>query len=122
MWEYLNVDLLVGQTMKSVTREERYGNDEIVFETEGGEKFRLFHEQDCCESVRIEDISGDLEDLVGSPITIAEESSNSGGKVEYDDSSTWTFYRFATAKSFVTVRWLGTSNGYYSESVSFERV
>jgi len=121
MWEDLNVDMLVGMTMKSVTRSEYDGNDSIVFETVEGERFQLAHHQDCCESVHIEDLEGDLEDLVGSPITSADESSNSGVEGEYGDTSTWTFYRFATAKGFVSIRWVGSSNGYYSEGVSFER-
>ena len=39
-----------------------------------------------------------------------------------DDSFTWTFYRFATARGYVTIRWYGSSNGYYSEEVTFEEV
>jgi hypothetical protein len=36
------------------------------------------------------------------------------------ESYTWTFYRFGTRRGSVTVRWLGHSNGYYSEGVSVE--
>lgn len=98
-----------------------FENDEFIFTFE--------HEQDCCEGVYIEDIVGDLDDLVGRPIDIVEE-------VEYDrdynppgvkpvveaDSFTWTFYKFATIKGWVDVRWLGESNGYYSEGVDFKGV
>jgi hypothetical protein len=87
---------------------------------------RFCHHQDCCESVYIEDICGDLQDLVGAPLLIAEEVSDELYEAEhtpeYSESYTWTFYKFATRKGYVDVRWFGSSNGYYSESVSVDVV
>lgn len=90
---------------------------ELIFENEE-EKIVFQHNQECCEDVYIEDICGELIDLENSPIIQAEESTNS----DTNDliSSTWTFYKFATVKGYVTVRWIGSSNGYYSESVDME--
>lgn len=34
--------------------------------------FKLYHSQNCCEDVYIEDISRDLDDLVGYPLLLAE--------------------------------------------------
>jgi hypothetical protein len=122
----LNVTLLVGMTMKSVVRDN---NEAIYFESSDGRNFIMRHDQDCCEAVFIEDICGDLSDLIGTPILMAEEVSNSsddndpddrGPLKGYDESYTWTFYKFSTIKGSVTIRWYGSSNGYYSESVDFD--
>jgi hypothetical protein len=114
--------VLLGKTCTAVTKSE----DEVVFTCNDGTKYRLYHNQDCCESVTVEDVIGDLDDLVGAPILMAEEvcSQDNPEDVvkEYQDCFTWTFYKLATIKGYVTIRWYGESNGYYSESVDFEEI
>ena len=110
------IEEMVGKVFTSVRNE----GSELVFQN-ATESFVFFHQQDCCESVSIEDVCGDLQDLVGEPLLLAEEVQ---GETPVDfnemehDSVTWTFYKFATRKGYVDVRWLGESNGYYSEGVS----
>lgn len=119
---YATLDTLIGRTLTKVERsDDNRDNDQVTFTTDDGQQFRLYHQQDCCESVTIESVVGNLDDLVGSPITMADESINNKTEDCYE-STTWTFYKFATLKGYVDIRWLGSSNGYYSEGVSFERV
>ena len=114
---------ILGLTMRAVTRTPcAGGGDCLLFESTCGRSFRMSHHQDCCEFVDIEDICGDLDWLVGSPITQAEETSRDGSGEEDLERATWTFYRIGTAKGLVVIRWLGTSNGCYSESVDFDEV
>lgn len=123
--DYTVIKEFVGKTIGSV--EINKDRDEIIFVFTNGENYLMYHEQDCCESVYIEDIEGNLLDLVGSPLLLAEEANSidplPGQEVSvYDDSFTWTFYRFATVKGYVTLRWFGRSNGYYSESVKIKKL
>lgn len=114
---------------KVLAKVENKDNEELVFTTTDGEVYKLYHSQCCCEIVTIEDICGDLDDLIGEPLLMAEEVEseqdvNPEGVPEQEDqeSFTWTFYKLGTRKGGVTVRWYGESNGYYSESVDFCRV
>lgn len=98
---------------------------EILFCTSYG-NFSMYHSQDCCESVVIDDIEGDWKDIIGQRLLQATESTNKTdsdiGNGKPTDSFTWTFYKLATIKGYLTIRWLGESNGYYSESVSIKKV
>jgi hypothetical protein len=112
-----DLNVLIGRVLSDV----RNVDDVITFDVLGGGQYQMYHAQDCCESVGVEDIAGDLKDLIGSPILQAEEVSSEGelARDEYEESYTWTFYKLATIKGSVTIRWYGSSNGYYSESVDF---
>ena len=89
-------------------------NEEVLFYCSDSTIYKMYHEQDCCEYVRLYDVSGDMGLLIDSAITMAEKATSEG---MFD--STWTFYKFATVKGYVTLRWLGESSGYYSEEVDF---
>lgn len=121
---------LVGKTITEIGVEDYR---ELHMAMSDGTRVRLYHDQDCCESVYIEDICGDLSDLIGSPLLVAEEVTSNDRERNSaaeptgwelgewaEDSFTWTFYKFDTAKGGVTIRWFGNSNGYYSERVDIE--
>lgn len=112
--------VLIGKTMKSVKAED----DTLIFTDLENNQYIFYHQQECCEDVIIDDICGDLNDLVGNPILQAEKVCSDEippkKEIYYEDASyTWTFYKFSTIKGSVTVKWFGISNGYYSEEVDF---
>lgn len=114
-------EILKGKTLVSIVPYD----DELIFTTNSGDVYKLYHRQDCCENVYIDDIDGDLEDLLHTPLLQAEEVVSYDLKAkneELDPSYTWTFYKLATKNGYVTIKWYGVSNGYYSESVDFGRM
>lgn len=124
-WIKCPFNRIVGLTFKSVEAFVDGCEDHILFETDCGLKFKMYHFQSCCEDVRIEDICGDLQDLVGSPVLVAEEVFNDASELikgpiyQCTKSATWTFYKIDTRKGGVTIRWYRTSNGFYSERADF---
>lgn len=124
-WDYPRPDIseLVGKTITEING-AKVDSEEIHIVCSDGSEYLMWHDQDCCESVSIEEIFGNVDDLIGVPIAMAECVVNSDYPPlnNYDDSWTWTFYKFATIKGYVTIRWYGGSNGWYSEEVDFTRI
>ena len=121
-------ETLLGKRLVAITRSGKGDEDWIKFADEDGAVYKMYHSQYCCEYVTIKDIVGDLEDLLSTPILMAEvATSDNYDKTKllpYDDdeSYTWTFYKLRTIKGSVDITWYGSSNGYYSEGVDFVQV
>lgn len=116
------IKAIIGKTIEKVIEE----SGSVVFVCTDGNAFEAYHMQDCCEFVRIYDTTGDLQSLVGQVIIDAHENESREWPADvpedsYVDSFTWTEHVFKTSNHTITVRWLGESNGYYSESVYFGR-
>ena len=125
--EPVDFDVLKGKTLTNVevVHDKKFGDDSINFKADDGTEYSMYHSHDCSESVTIDDINGDIDDLIGTPILIAKMVTNSGSSIyrsTSDEGNTWTFYKLATIKGYVVFRWFGTSNGYYSEEVEFYQV
>lgn len=97
-------------------------DQDFLIKTECGYTFNFYHNQDCCESVYLENIIGDINDILGHEIILAQEEINNDEIQDSDvfnqDSFTWTYYRLASEKGLVVLRFYGTSNGYYSEGIT----
>jgi hypothetical protein len=107
-----------GSTMKEVNG-LKVGEDSIRIVFDKGH-LDMYHSQDCCESVEIEDINGDT-NLVGAIFyEIIEKQCDREALKGYEDSYTWTFYTIKTSKGYLDIRWYGASNGYYSERVDLD--
>lgn len=93
---------------------------ETIITTESGKAIKIYHEQDCCEVVQIED--SEVDDIVGGYCHFAgfvdgETPVNTTDDYWPASSQTWSFLKIETSKGSIWQRWLGESNGYYSERV-----
>jgi hypothetical protein len=116
---------LKGEVLSQITipNTDNYKNEgyptTVIFTTNEGKHFFLCHHQECCEHVHLEEIHGCLEDLLNTEILHASKE-----EVTIVNDKTYglekaTFYLISTIKGYVTLRFIGESNGYYSVGVDF---
>ncbi len=109
---------LIGETLTHIDVDEV--GDEVRMETSSGKVITLYHCQSCCENIRIEDTQGNWHDLIGK--VIVEANKREGDFGEPYDAESWmrTEFTFKVDDATVISRWIGESNGYYSESVDIK--
>ena len=122
----MDFDILKGLIITSINGLED-DSTEVIFTTSDGRRFEMSHSQDCCERVSIEDVCGDVNDILNSTILLAEKETSEEDPIEvnkeyHDDLYCWTFYKLATINGYVDIKWYGESNGYYSVGVDFNEI
>ena len=91
-------------------------SEQLVIKTDRGE-LTLKHEVDCCEAVYLEEFTGTAESLVGAIVTSFTKDTREGEQDRGSHVEMWTFYNLVTSRQDLSLRWYGSSNGYYSIAV-----
>ena len=108
----VNFEQLTGMTITAVVYKET--NESLLIHL-NTHVLEMIHHQDCCETVYLADVVGSFEDLIGYPLLEVSETIVNNELI--GESSTASYYNFRTVKASVQLRWVGESNGFYSEIV-----
>lgn len=109
--------LFEGKTITQVTGACQ-GSTLVLFYLDDGTRVRMTPEYEDYSIVSIEEVVGDIEDLIG---TVKQARMACGSLLDAKEGrELWTFYRISTEKGLVTFRWCGASDGYYSVEVKVE--
>lgn len=119
-----SLNTLVGERIAYIDVDE--GNYEILITTVSGDTIMIYHDQKCCETVSIESTEGDWYALKGKVVveTVHEESQAEvpPGLGSNLDSCTRSTLKLRVDDATVISRWIGVSNGFYSESVDIAEI
>jgi len=93
------------------------GSVEVIIRFTDGSYIQQEHVQDCCEDVSLYQVDGNIQKHIGATAIDFIKKSTTAEDAEVEEYGTWTFYTLITSKGYLDWRWLGESNGYYSEDV-----
>lgn len=120
MRKEIPLESLQGETLVAIDADDEDG---ILLTTQSGRQIRIYHCHECCESVVIEGTDGQWHTLIGKPILLAShEEGQIGDAPERAESWTRTVLTLKVDDATVINRWIGESNGYYSETITIEEL
>lgn len=118
--KHVDFSVLKGKVIVEISGMEK-DSEEILIKCSDGTVYKMYHEQDYSENVWLEDVSGEVSNLLNTPILGADLTTDTQEVADWS-SRTYSYYHLKTLKGYVDLRWLGESNGYYSEEVDFVEI
>jgi len=116
---------LTGLEITKIVFQKYFGeNDSIKFYCNNGYAYEMCvdNTSGCHVGIGLELIDGNLLNIINTPILEAYLATNTRKIDGPLESETWAFYRIVTNEETVVMRWIGSSNGYYSEVVDFTKI
>ena len=137
----ISVPSVINKIIYRVEGLHDYSDSVRLFFEDSDKGLEILHMYDCSETVEIIDVVGDVEDLIGAPvvdvsiisspehpdfIALLNQNPEAANKPyelndtkNADEEVSWSFTKIRTTKGEVSLRWLGHSNGWYSEIPAF---
>ncbi len=109
----LSIDVLLGKTITHV-QGLQVNSEEVILTTQCGNVYQMGHVQEGDEHISLYSLRGNLDDVLHTPIVSVDEDIDDDS-CDSPVSRTWTDYRIVTAKGAFSIRWLGISDGNYSD-------
>lgn len=116
----VNVKVLEGEILTNIDIDE--DKRQMLLTTKSGRVFRFHHKQDCCEDVKIVGLDENFTTLQGKVINEVKEEVVEEENMEDYEHRTKTNFIFKTDENTAICRWVGISNGYYSETVDIDEL
>jgi hypothetical protein len=96
--------------------------DQILLTLDSGVEIMIYHARDGCEHVVIEGTDGSWNNLLHKPILLFQHDETRSEVHPHYEYRTDTTLTFTVDGASVINRWVGTSNGYYSEKVDIREL
>ena len=113
--EHADISILKGKILKDIRVD--YGRNEITFIDKNNTSYLMAHKQEGSEDMFLEGTYeyGDINDLLNTPITIADEIEDFDKLPLNEDNLgySWKLYQVGTEDSCILIRWYGEYNGFY---------
>ena len=113
--EYEVQNKLFSSFIGKVIKDIYFDNENFYILFDNDQVIKLYHNVTCygCDDFWIEEVVGNIDRLIGQPLTLAKGIENNLDEVEEEENErVWHLYKFGTDRESITIRFMGFLNDY----------